>query len=62
MIFFIVLDAGLNYDAGIIADQLDMLYNYMADKVIEANIKKDVSILKKSLKYLKKFHQHGMKH
>ena len=27
------LELGLNYDAGIIADQLDMLYNYMADKV-----------------------------
>ena len=33
------LGAGLNYEAGIIADQLDTLYNYMADRVIEGNNK-----------------------
>lgn len=43
------LGAGLNYDAGIIADQLDMLYNYMADKLVEANLKKDVTIIKEVL-------------
>lgn len=43
------LGAGLNYEAGIIADQLDVLYNYMADKVVEANLHKDVSIIKEVL-------------
>ena len=27
------LGAGLNYEAGIIADQLDALYNYMAERI-----------------------------
>lgn len=35
------LGAGLNYEAGIIADQLEALYNYMAGRVIAANVKKD---------------------
>lgn len=35
------LGAGLNYEAGIIADQLDALYNYMAERLIVANVKKD---------------------
>lgn len=39
------LGAGLNYEAGIIADQLDSLYNYMAEQVIEGNKKKDISLL-----------------
>lgn len=39
------LGAGLNYEAGIIADQLDALYNYMAERVIEGNWKKDISII-----------------
>lgn len=39
------LGAGLNYEAGIIADQLDALYNYMAEQIIEGNKKKDVSLL-----------------
>lgn len=43
------LGAGLNYEAGIIADQLDALYNYMADRLVEANIKKDISIIKEVL-------------
>ncbi|MFD2442735.1 flagellar export chaperone FliS [Bacillus sp. CGMCC 1.16607] len=46
------LGAGLNYDAGIIADQLDMLYNYMADKIVEANFKKDTSIIKEVIQSL----------
>lgn len=46
------LGAGLNYDAGIIADQLDILYNYMADKVVEANLNKDVSLIKEVLQSL----------
>jgi len=39
------LGAGLNYEAGIIADQLDMLYNYIAGKLLEANLKKDINII-----------------
>ncbi|MBU9724074.1 MULTISPECIES: flagellar export chaperone FliS [Bacillaceae] len=39
------LGAGLNYEAGIIADQLDALYNYMADKVIEANFSKNTDLI-----------------
>lgn len=44
------LGAGLNYEAGIIADQLDALYNYMADKVVEANYKKDTNIIEEVIK------------
>ncbi|MFU8691512.1 flagellar export chaperone FliS [Rossellomorea sp. FS2] len=40
------LGVGLNYEAGIIADQLDALYNYMADLVIKANMSKDPTNLK----------------
>ena len=43
------LGAGLNYEAGIIADQLDTLYNYMADRVIEGNMKKDIVIIQEVL-------------
>ena len=43
------LGAGLNYEAGIIADQLDALYNYMADRVIEGNMKKDITIIQEVL-------------
>ncbi|HHY74204.1 MAG TPA: flagellar export chaperone FliS [Bacillus bacterium] len=46
------LGAGLNYEAGIIADQLDALYNYMADKVIEANYKKDTKLIEEVIKAL----------
>jgi flagellar secretion chaperone FliS len=44
------LGVGLKYDAGIIAHQLDALYNYMAEQLIEANIKKDVTIMQTVLK------------
>ncbi|MCK0471470.1 flagellar export chaperone FliS [Halalkalibacter sp. APA_J-10(15)] len=40
------LGAGLNYEAGIVADQLDQVYNYIADKIIEANYKKDNEIIR----------------
>ncbi|HZH62644.1 MAG TPA: flagellar export chaperone FliS [Metabacillus sp.] len=43
------LGVGLNYEAGIMADQLDALYNYMADLVIKANMKKDIEPLKEVL-------------
>ena len=46
------LGAGLNYEAGIVSDQLDMLYNYMADKLIEANFKKDPSMIKEVISIL----------
>ncbi|MCP3761239.1 flagellar export chaperone FliS [Domibacillus sp. A3M-37] len=39
------LGAGLNYEAGIIADQLDHIYNFIADMVIQANIHKDAQRL-----------------
>jgi flagellar protein FliS len=43
------LGAGLNYEAGIISDQLDALYNYMAERTIEANRKKDPAIIQEVL-------------
>ncbi|MCQ6277129.1 flagellar export chaperone FliS [Bacillus sp. V3B] len=51
------LGAGLNYEAGIIADQLDMIYNYMADKLIEANLKKDPIIIKEVIRILEDISQ-----
>ncbi|MFB5282833.1 flagellar export chaperone FliS [Peribacillus sp. Hz7] len=35
------LGIGLKYEAGPIAEQLDTLYNFMANELIVANIKKD---------------------
>lgn len=46
------LGAGINYEAGIISDQLDSLYNYMSDKLIEANYKKDVKIIEEVISHL----------
>ena len=46
------LGAGINYEAGIIADQLEQVYNYIADKVIEANMKKDKNILEEIMTLL----------
>lgn len=43
------LGAGLNYEAGIIADQLDALYNYMAEHIVEANRKKDTMMIQQVL-------------
>ena len=40
------LGVGLKYEAVPIGQQLDLLYNYMADQIIMANIKKDASILR----------------
>ncbi|WP_374723512.1 flagellar export chaperone FliS [Calidifontibacillus erzurumensis] len=51
------LGAGLNYEAGIIADQLDALYNYMADKIIEANYKKDIKLIDDVLKVMEPISQ-----
>lgn len=46
------LGVGLNYEAGIMADQLDALYNYMSELVLKANIKKDIEPLKEVLTIL----------
>lgn len=46
------LGVGLNYEAGIIADQLDVLYNYMADEIVEVNKSKDVVRLEKVINIL----------
>lgn len=46
------LDAGINYEAGIIADQLDVLYDYMSEKLIEANINKDIKLIEEVLKII----------
>ena len=51
------LGVGLNYEAGIISDQLDMIYNYMADKLIEANLKKDPTIIKEVIRILESISQ-----
>lgn len=39
------LGGGLNYESGIIADQLDSVYNYLSDRVIQANYEKNVQII-----------------
>jgi len=46
------LGAGINYEAGIIADQLEALYDYMARSLIQANIKKDILKLEEILRIL----------
>lgn len=51
------LGVGLNYEAGIIADELDALYNYMADKLIEANVKKDPEMIKEVIRILEDISQ-----
>ncbi|WP_044022875.1 flagellar export chaperone FliS [Bacillus sp. SG-1] len=40
------LGAGINYEAGIISDQLDALYNYMSASILKANITKNTRVLK----------------
>lgn len=46
------LGAGLNYEAGIIADQLDAVYNYMADRLVQANYNKDITLIEEVIKLL----------
>lgn len=46
------LGKGINYEAGIIADQLEVLYNYMAERIIAANIKKEGLIIDEVLNIL----------
>jgi len=47
------LGAGINYEAGIIADQLEASYNYIADRLIEANLTKDIEVVKEVLSLIK---------
>ncbi len=61
MIFYTVLGAGLNYEAGIISDQLDALYNYMAERVIEGNKKKDIAMIQEVLSIAERLAVHGIK-
>ncbi|MDV2683253.1 flagellar export chaperone FliS [Alkalihalophilus lindianensis] len=46
------LGTGINYEAGIIADQLDQVYNYLADQLVEANIRKDKNIIQEAITIL----------
>ncbi|PSL51122.1 flagellar protein FliS [Salsuginibacillus halophilus] len=46
------LGAGLNFEAGIIADQLEALYNYMAEQVIMANRTKTTAPIDEVLRIL----------
>lgn len=46
------LGAGINYEAGIIADQLEQVYNYMADTIVEANYTKDKEKINETLTIL----------
>ncbi len=46
------LGAGINYEAGIIADQLELVYSYISDRVIQANYNKDTSIIDEALNLL----------
>ena len=39
------LGAGINYKAGIIADHLEALYNFCAERLLEANMKKDKGMM-----------------
>lgn len=48
------LGGGLNYEAGIIADQLDTVYNYMSDRLIYANYHKDVTAIDEVIDLLTK--------
>ncbi|MEH7883420.1 flagellar export chaperone FliS [Bacillus sp. JJ1609] len=46
------LGVGLKYEAGPIGQQLDLLYNYMAEQIIQANLKKDISLLSEIIKLI----------
>ena len=43
------LGVGLKYEAGPIGQQLDLLYNYMADQIIQANLRKDTVLLREMI-------------
>lgn len=40
------LGAGIKYEAGPLADQLDNLYNYCSETLMQANLKKDKELIK----------------
>lgn len=44
------LGVGLKYEAGPIAEQLDTLYNFMANEIIIANLDKDITKIEGVLK------------
>lgn len=46
------LGAGLNYDAGIIADQLESVYMYVDNLLFDANVKKDAEKVKEAHKLI----------
>jgi flagellar secretion chaperone FliS len=46
------LGAGLNYEAGIIADQLDEVYNYLAERLIQANLTKEIEPIEEAIKLI----------
>ncbi|RFU69338.1 flagellar export chaperone FliS [Peribacillus saganii] len=43
------LGVGLKYEAGPIAEQLDTLYNFMANELVVANVKKDSTKIRRIL-------------
>jgi len=51
------LGAGINYKAGIIADQLEALYSFCAETLIEANIKKDKALMEQVLTIMENISQ-----
>jgi flagellar protein FliS len=51
------LGGGINYKAGIIADQLEALYDFCSQKLIEANINKDKEMLEQVLKIMENISQ-----
>lgn len=46
------LGAGINYKAGIIADHLEALYNYCAERLLEANLGKNKSMIEDVIKIM----------
>lgn len=51
------LGGGINYKAGIIADQLEALYDFCSEKLLEANIKKDKVMMSQVLKIMENISQ-----
>ncbi|MEW9669510.1 flagellar export chaperone FliS [Ammoniphilus sp. 3BR4] len=39
------LGFGIKYEGGIIADQLELIYHYVSDRILQANLKKDSQII-----------------
>ncbi|MFZ4452171.1 flagellar export chaperone FliS [Salibacterium aidingense] len=48
------LGAGLNYEAGVVADELDALYNYMNEQLIAANYEKNIETARHVLHLLQR--------